>query len=132
MLGARYAARFGTLLLAADVYYKSCENADLYRDVFINQWAFALGTQLTRGKMKYRLRYSFNTSPVNHSVGDSLNGHPVAQEAIYFLQATSLAAINQHRISGGFGREDFLLPGLGCRVVHRPGTHVAIWGFGGR
>ncbi len=102
----------GDLLLAADVYYKSWENADLYRDVFLDQWAFALGTQLTRGKMKYRLGYSYNSSPVNHNVGNSLNGHPVAQEAIYFLQATSLAAINQHRITGGFGREDFLLPGL--------------------
>ena len=27
----------------------------LYKDIFVNQWAFAVGSQLTRGQTKYRL-----------------------------------------------------------------------------
>ena len=67
----------GNLLIAVDVYYKLWENAALYHDVFVNQWAFAVGSQLTRGKNKYRLGYSYNTNPLNHSVGDNLSGLPV-------------------------------------------------------
>ena len=51
----------------------------LWEDVFVNQWAFAFGAQLTRGKMKYRLGYSYNTNPINHCVGDNLDGFPVAR-----------------------------------------------------
>ena len=105
----------GNLLLAADVYYKEWEDAPLWEDVFVNQWAFAFGAQLTRGKLKYRLGYSYNTNPVNHSVGDRLDGFPVAQADVQLFQATS-AAFDQptphyrrHR-SAGFHRPE---PGLG-------------------
>ena len=102
----------GDLLLAADVYYKLWEEAPGYSDIFVNQWAFALGAQLTRGRMKYRLGYSYNTNPVNHNVGSSFSGLPVLQDRIFLLQASETAAINQHRLTAGFGREDFLFPGL--------------------
>jgi long-chain fatty acid transport protein len=102
----------GNLLIGADVYYKLWENADFYRDIFVNQWAFAVGTQLTRGKMKYRLGYSYNTNPVNHNVGSSLDGKPVLQDQIQFLQASETAVINQHRITAGVGRSDLLFRGL--------------------
>jgi long-chain fatty acid transport protein len=102
----------GDLLLACDVYYKLWESADMYRDIFVNQWALSTGAQLTRGKMKYRLGYSYNTNPINHNVGDRLSTLPVAQAAVEFFQAATSAVINQHRISGGFGCENFLLQGL--------------------
>ncbi len=102
----------GNLLLAADIYYKLWENAPLYEDIFVNQWAFALGAQLTRGKLKYRLGYSYNTNPVNHNVGARLAGFPEAQDAVQLFQASSTATINQHRITGGIGREGFLIPNL--------------------
>jgi long-chain fatty acid transport protein len=102
----------GKLLIAVDVYYKLWENAALYDDVFINQWAFAVGSQLTRGKIKYRLGYSYNTNPLNHSVGDRLSGLPVGQDAVQLFQAASMATINQHRITGGIGRQGFLIPSL--------------------
>lgn len=102
----------GNLLLAADVYYKLWEDAAGYRDIYINQWAFAFGGQLTRGKIKYRAGYSYNTNPVNHNVGDSFSGLPVVQDRIYLLQASETAAITQHRITAGVGREDFLMQGL--------------------
>jgi len=102
----------GNLLLAADIYYKLWEDAVGYSDIFINQWAFAFGAQWTRGKTKFRAGYSYNTNPVNHNVGSTFEGLPVLQDRIYLLQASETAAINQHRLTGGFGREDFLLRGL--------------------
>jgi long-chain fatty acid transport protein len=109
----------GNLLLAADVYYKLWEDAALWQDVMVNQWALALGAQLTRGDMKYRLGYSYNSNPTNHNVGDSFDGLPFPgdtpgqiQSAIQLYQASSLPFVNQHRITGGIGRQDLLVPGL--------------------
>ena len=102
----------GNLLIAGDVYYKLWENAALWQDVFINQWAFAFGTQLTRGNNKFRLGYSYNTNPINHNVGNRLDGFPIAQAELQLFQAASTAAISQHRITGGIGRRNFLIPNL--------------------
>lgn len=102
----------GNLLLAADIYYKLWENAPLWEDIYVNQWAFALGAQLTRGRLKYRVGYSYNTNPVNHSVGDRLDGFPVLQSDVQLFQATSTATINQHRVTGGLGLQGFLVPSL--------------------
>jgi long-chain fatty acid transport protein len=102
----------GDLLIAADVYYKLWEDAPLWQDVFVNQWAFAVGTQLTRGRMKYRLGYSYNDNPINHNVGDSLDGLPVLQSQILLFQAASTALVNQHRFTGGIGCQDFLVRNL--------------------
>ncbi|MCC6124202.1 MAG: hypothetical protein IT426_04525 [Pirellulales bacterium] len=102
----------GDLLLAADVYYKLWEDAALYRDVFVNQWALAVGAQLTRGQYKYRLGYSYNNNPLNHNVGASLDGFPIAQDQLQLFQAASVATILQHRITAGIGRANFLVPNL--------------------
>ena len=69
----------GNLLIAADVYYKLWEDAALWQDVWVNQWAVAVGAQLTRDKMKYRLGYSWNSNPTNHNVGTSFDGIPVSR-----------------------------------------------------
>ena len=102
----------GNLLIAADVYYKAWDDCALWQDVFVNQWAFAVGTQLTRGRMKYRLGYSYNTNVINHNVGSNLDGFPVAQEAVQLFQAASVPVVNQHRITGGIGCHGFLIPTL--------------------
>ncbi|MCE5301764.1 MAG: hypothetical protein LLF97_01495 [Planctomycetaceae bacterium] len=102
----------GNLLLAADIYYKLWENAPLWEDVYVNQWVFAVGAQLTQGKMKYRLGYAYNTNPINHSVGSNLAGFPVGQDAVQLFQAASTATINQHRLTAGVGRQGFLIPTL--------------------
>ena len=105
----------GDLLIAMDVYYKLWEDAALWQDVFVNQWAFAVGTQLTRGQMKYRLGYSYNTNPTNHNVGSSLDGFPLgalAQQQIQLFQAAAVPAVNQQRLTGGIGRQGFLIPNL--------------------
>ena len=103
----------GNLLIAADVYYKLWEDAALWQDVMVNQWAFAVGAQLTRGKMKYRVGYSYNSNPINHNVGSSFDGIPGSRPTnIQLYQASSLPFVNQNRITGGVGRQDLLLPGL--------------------
>jgi long-chain fatty acid transport protein len=98
----------GQLLIAADVYYKLWSDADLYRDVYENQFAVAIGTQLTNGRYKYRLGYSYNENPLDHSVGSNLDRFPVGQSAVQLFQAASAGMINQHRITTGIGIDGFL------------------------
>ena len=93
----------GDLLIAANVYYKLWDDAALWQDVFVNQWAFAVGTQLTCGQCKYRLGYAYNTSPINHSVGGSLDGNPVGQDIVQLFQAACVPCVNQNRITFGVG-----------------------------
>ncbi len=103
----------GKLLLAADVYYKLWDDAALYQSMMVNQWAFAVGAQLTRDNMKYRLGYSYNSNPINHSVGSNFDNIPgTIQSDIQLYQATSLPLVNQHRITGGVGRQDLLFTGF--------------------
>jgi long-chain fatty acid transport protein len=106
----------GDLLIAADVYYKMWGSAPLYEDIYVNQWAFALGAQLTRGQTKYRLGYAYNTNPLNHNVGSELDGFPIAQDEVRLFQAASMATINQHRITVGVGRQGFIVPSLDVDV----------------
>ena len=109
---ANHSLMNGDLLLAVDLYYKLWQDAPLYESVYLNQWAVAVGGQLTRGKMKYRLGYSYNSDPLNHSVGDNLGPFPVGQAAVQLFQAASMPTINQHRLTAGIGREGFLIPNL--------------------
>jgi long-chain fatty acid transport protein len=102
----------GDLLIAADVYYKLWEDAALWQDIMVNEWAVAVGAQLTRDNMKYRLGYSYNSNPINHSVGSSLDGIGTIAAAVQLYQASSAPFVNQNRITGGIGRQDFLFPGL--------------------
>jgi len=64
-----------------------------------------LARQLTRGRNKFRLGYSYNTNPMNHNVGDRLAGFPVLQDQVQLFQAASTATILQHRITAGIGRQ---------------------------
>ena len=102
----------GRLLLAADVYYKLWDDAALWKDVLVNQWAFAVGAQLTNGKYKYRVGYSYNGNPIDHSVGTSLDGFPLLQSELQTFQAANVPLVYQHRITAGIGREGFLVPCL--------------------
>ena len=81
--------------------------------VLVDQWAFAVGTQLTRGKMKYRLGYSFNSNPINRSLGNRLGGiDETAAENVLLFQASSAPFINQHRSTGGVGCQGFIFPNV--------------------
>jgi long-chain fatty acid transport protein len=102
----------GRLLVAADVYYKLWSDADLYKDVYENQFAVAIGTQLTNGRFKYRLGYSYNENPLDHIVGGNLDRFPVGQSAVQLFQAASAGMINQHRITTGIGIDGFMFPNV--------------------
>ena len=109
---ANHALMDGNLLIATDVYWKDWEDAALWQDVLVNQWAFALGAQYTCGVYKYRVGYSYNTDPINHNVGSNLDGNPIGQANVQLFQAGSAPFINQNRLTVGIGREGFMVPNL--------------------
>ena len=126
-----------------------CRSID---DIFVNQWAFALGTQLTRGKKKYRLGYSYNTNPGNHGVGGTsgrLPRRPGRGPTVPGLQHGRDQPAPDHR---RHRPEGFLVPSLDLDlfagptarprrvwrlaslcggVLCRSGTDLEIWGRNG-
>jgi long-chain fatty acid transport protein len=102
----------GKLLLAADVLFKEWGNADLFRDIYRNQWVLQTGAQYTRDRYRYRLGYVYAENPVapitNVTVGGITLQDGIA--GVNYLQG-QLAVINQHRISAGVGVVD-VLPGV--------------------
>ena len=102
----------GCLLLAMDVLYKQWDNADLFRELYRDQWIFQLGSQYTRGKCRYRAGYVYAENPLDQDVGISAGGvtPPGGILAIQYSQAL-MAITNQHRISAGIGIVD-VLPGI--------------------
>jgi long-chain fatty acid transport protein len=103
----------GNLLLAADVLYLDWKSADLFKDIYRNQWVLQLGTQYkVNSRVKLRMGYAFAEDPIDSSVGTSVAGIPVpgGVPSVKYLQA-QLAVVNQHRIAAGVGVAD-VLPGL--------------------
>ena len=107
----------GDLLVAADVLYKQWDSADLFDALYDDQWAFQVGSQLTRGRLRYRIGYVYAENPIDPSPGISVGGitPPGAVNAIQFVQS-GLAVINQHRLSAGVGIRD-LLPGIDLDIA---------------
>ncbi|BBO34238.1 hypothetical protein PLANPX_3850 [Lacipirellula parvula] len=108
----------GDLLLAADVLYMNWDDADLFRDVYRDQWVLQLGSQyqLTK-RCKLRAGYALAQNPIDSSTGTSVAGIPVpgGVPAVKYLQA-QLAVVGEHRISGGVGFSD-VLPGVDFDVM---------------
>jgi long-chain fatty acid transport protein len=108
----------GDLLLAADVLYMNWADADLFRDVYRDQWVLQLGSQyqLTK-RCKLRAGYALAQNPIDSSTGTSLAGIPIpgGVPGVKYLQA-QLAVVGEHRISGGVGFSD-VLPGVDFDVM---------------
>jgi long-chain fatty acid transport protein len=103
----------GKLLVAVDVLYIQWQGADLFQDIYKNQWVAQVGTQYSVNKRcKLRLGYAYAENPINPNVGTSLGGisPPGGFPAVSYLQA-QFGVVNQHRISAGVGVTD-VLPGL--------------------
>jgi long-chain fatty acid transport protein len=109
---ANHALMDGKLLLSADVYYIPWSTAALWQDVFIDQWAFAVGTQYTRGDYKFRAGYSYSTNPIDHNVGSNLDGYPVGQSYVQLVQAAAVPLVYKDRLTIGVGKEGLLVPNL--------------------
>ncbi len=132
----------GDLLLALDVIYKSWDNGAYWRDLYEDQWVFSLGTQLTRGRWKYRLGYAFSDSPIDREPGATINGVPLGVPIVEYYQATQAGVISQHRLTGGIGIDDViphvsvdLFAGVMLPESAEFGTHTTaalkVWFIGG-
>jgi long-chain fatty acid transport protein len=103
----------GRLLLSADVLYLQWKTADLFQDIYRNQWVMQLGTQYTvNRRVKLRAGYALAENPIDSNTGTMVDGIPVPGgiPSVKYVQA-QFAVVNQHRISGGLGVSD-VLPGL--------------------
>ena len=120
----------GNLYLAADVMYKNWANADFWQDVYVDQWIFSMGAQLTQGPWEYRVGYGYADDPTRENieglsqldnacsglpgsctvipVNSSTTGIAVAE----YLQAAQAQVIYRHRFSVGAGYKGFLAPFL--------------------
>lgn len=103
----------GDMLLAADLLYMNWDDADLFRDVYRDQWVLQLGSQyqLTK-RCKLRAGYALAQNPIDASTGTSVAGIPIpgGVPGVKYLQA-QLAVVGEHRLSGGVGFSD-VLPGV--------------------
>jgi long-chain fatty acid transport protein len=114
----------GNLQLNADVIYKDYSSAEFYKDFYRDQTVFALGAQLTTGKAKWRLGYSYARDPLKRNldpgligIGDQYTiGAPgggqinVNGEVVEYFQATNAGAVWENSVSAGFGYQ--LLPNV--------------------
>ena len=120
----------GNLYLAADVMYKNWANADFWQDVYVDQWIFSMGAQLTQGPWEFRAGYGYADDPTRENVeglsqlANACSGLPGACNAIptgnsivgvavtEYLQAAQTQVIYRHRVSVGAGYKGFLAPFL--------------------
>jgi long-chain fatty acid transport protein len=110
----------GRLLLALDILYKHWDTADLFGDLYNNQWVIQCGAQYAiHPRMRLRLGYAYAENPVDTTLGSSAGGvnpappgSPPARIAagLQYVQGT-VAITNQHRLTGGIGITD-ILPGV--------------------
>ena len=102
----------GDLLLAVDLLYKQWDNADMFRELYRNQWVAQFGAQLKCGRCVLRAGDVYAENPLDQDVGASAGGvaPPGGALAIQYSQAL-MAITNQHRISAGVGIQD-VLPGI--------------------
>ena len=107
----------GRLLLAADLLYKQWTASDLFGELYHDQWVLQLGTQYTIGRLRLRLGYAWAENPLRDNPGQSAGGitPPGGRPVIEYIQST-LAVINEHRISAGVGVCD-ILPGVDLDVL---------------
>ncbi len=107
----------GRLLLGVDLVYKLWDEADLYSAVYDNQMVVQLGSQLTRGRYRFRTGYVWAENPIDGTPGSNIGGvvQPGDLAAVRYTQGL-LAITSQHRISLGVGVTD-LLPGIDMDVM---------------
>jgi long-chain fatty acid transport protein len=102
----------GSLLIGVDVLYKLWDEADLYRAVYDNQLVVQFGSQLSRGRYRFRAGYAWAENPLAEDPGLNLGGviQPGGIPAVRYSQGL-LAVTSQHRMSLGIGVVD-ALPGI--------------------
>ena len=103
----------GRLLLASDLLYIKNSEADFLRAVWDDQLVVQLGAQFqaTR-KIRLRMGYAYSEDIMRDLPALAAGGviPPDGLPAMQYIQA-QFPAMNEHRITGGFGIVDFL-PGV--------------------
>ncbi len=103
----------GRLLLASDILYKRYGKTDFFRALWGDQFIVQTGLQykLTR-KIRLRAGYTFAENIMIDATSLAAGGiiPPDGVPAVQYLQS-QFPAINEHRISGGFGIRN-LFPGV--------------------
>jgi len=120
----------GNLYLAADVMYKNWANADFWQDIYVDQWIFSMGAQLTQGPWEYRVGYGYADDPTRENIEGlsqldnacaglpspctviPVNGSVTGIAVAEYLQAAQAQVIYRHRFSVGAGYKGFLAPFL--------------------
>lgn len=131
----------GNLLLAVDILYKDWESSKFWGDLYENQWAYALGAELSWNLWRFRLGYGYSDNPVKDNPGDEVVGITVGEPVVEYLQATQAPVIYRHRLTAGIGRKN-VLPNMDFdgyfgwlfEADHNFGTHTQAelhsWHFG--
>jgi long-chain fatty acid transport protein len=101
----------GRLLLAVDVLYKLWEEADLYRNVYNNQWVVQVGSQYTVGRYRLRGGYVWAENPIDQTPDLTIGSIPAGDLPSARYTQGLVAITGQHRISGGVGVSN-VLPNL--------------------
>ena len=108
----------GRLLLAADVLHLQWKTADLFQDIYRNQWVMQLGTQYAiSNRVRLRAGYALAQNPIDGNTGTSVDGIPLPGgiPAVKYLQA-QFGVVNEHRMSLGMGVSN-VLPGVDFDVL---------------
>ena len=95
----------GRLLLAADALFLMWDTADLFDNIYKNQWIMQLGAQYEMNdRMKLRAGYVFAQDPIDDVVGHSVGGVPIPGgfPPVKYVQA-QFGVINNHRFTFGCG-----------------------------
>ena len=103
----------GRLLVAADAIFKRYSTTETFGSIFDDQWAFQFGTQyMASCRLRLRAGYAFNENPNLATVPGSIGGViPIGGiPAVQYIQS-QIAAISQHRLTGGIGISD-ITPGV--------------------
>lgn len=120
----------GHLLLSADVMYKNWGKAEFWKDIYVDQWIFSVGAQLTQGPWEFRAGYGYADDPTRKNVAglsqldNVCAGLPanctviptdntdVGNLVVELLQAAQAEVIYKHRLTAGVGYKGFLAPFL--------------------
>jgi long-chain fatty acid transport protein len=127
----------GNLLLAADVMYKNWANAEFWKDIYVDQWIFSMGAQLTQGPWEFRAGYGYADDPTRDKTdgigqlnnvcaglptsctvipanvpGDPSFGGDAGRAVTEYLMAAQAEVIYEHRLTAGVGYKGFLAPFL--------------------
>ena len=103
----------GRLLVAADAIFKRYSTAETFGSIFDDQWAFQFGTQyIATCRVRLRAGYAYNENPNRDTVPGTIGGViPIGGiPAVQYIQS-QVAAISQHRLTGGVGISD-ITPGV--------------------